>query len=134
MIGLERQYWQAIKDRDLDTALELTDDPCILAGAHGVEQIDKKSFIKVMEGADYSLNNFELKEAKVRLLNNDVAIIAYNVHEDLTVDGKEISVDASEASTWIRRNGSWVCALHAESLTGDPYGRDRMSQVENART
>jgi hypothetical protein len=25
----------------------------------------------------------------------------------------------------VKRNGDWVCALHTESLAGDPYGRDR---------
>ena len=33
--------------------------------------------------------------------------------------------DAADASTWVRRNGRWVCALHTESLKGDPFGRDR---------
>jgi hypothetical protein len=59
------------------------------------------------------------------MLGNDVAIVAYDVHEDLTVDGKRVSLDAADTSTWVRRSGSWVCALHTESLRGDPYGRDR---------
>mgnify|MGYP006273693779 CR=1 FL=1 len=42
----------------------------------------------------------------------------------MTVDGKPLSLDASDASTWIRRNGSWVCTLHTESLLGDPFGRE----------
>jgi hypothetical protein len=25
----------------------------------------------------------------------------------------------------VRRNGQWVCALHTESMLGDPFGRDR---------
>jgi hypothetical protein len=28
-------------------------------------------------------------------------------------------------STWVRRNGGWVCALHTESILGDPFGRDK---------
>ena len=34
LVDLERRYWQALKDRDVATALELTDEPCIVAGAH----------------------------------------------------------------------------------------------------
>lgn len=61
----------------------------------------------------------------MRLLEDDVALVAYKVHEDLTVDGKKVSMDAADSSVWVRRNDQWRCALHTESLAGDPYGRDR---------
>lgn len=50
---------------------------------------------------------------------------SYRVHEELTVDGKPVTLDAADASTWVRRNGRWVCALHTEAISGDPFGRDR---------
>ena len=56
------------------------------------------------------------------MLDDDTAILAYQVHEDLTVDGEPVSLDASDASVWVRRDGSWVCALHTESLKGDLSG------------
>ena len=125
LIQLENQYWQAIKDRDVETAARLTDDPCLIAGSSGIGRIDKEKFRKIMQAATYTLHNFELKETEIRLLSDDVAILAYKVHEDLTVDGKPVSMEASDTSTWVRRNGRWVCALHTESVAGDPYGRDR---------
>jgi hypothetical protein len=126
LLQLEKNYWQAIKDKDMDAALRLTDDPCLVAGAQGVDSIDKKTFKEIMNGASYTLNNFKIADdAKVRLLGEDVAILAYKVHEELTVDGKPVILDAAESSTWVRRNGKWLCAMHTESLQGDPYGRDR---------
>ena len=62
---------------------------------------------------------------KSRMLNDDVAIVPYKVHEELTVDGEPVSIDAADACTWVRRNGRWLCALHTESIAGDPFGRDR---------
>jgi hypothetical protein len=41
------------------------------------------------------------------------------------VDGKAVTLDAADASTWVRRDGRWRCALHTESIQGDPFGRDR---------
>jgi hypothetical protein len=61
----------------------------------------------------------------VRLLGDDVAIVAYQVHEELTVDGKPVTLDAADSSTWVRRDGRWLCALHTEAIAGDPFGRDR---------
>src|SRR5436190_19076249 len=31
---LEKQYWQGIKDKDMDTCERLTDFPCLVSGAH----------------------------------------------------------------------------------------------------
>jgi hypothetical protein len=126
LIELERQYWQALKDNDIEVVARLTDDPCIVTGAQGVGELPRKSMVDMMKNATYSLDAFELDEdMKVRLLDDDVAIVAYQVHEELTVDGKRVKLDAADASTWVRRNGSWVCALHTEALKGDPFGRDR---------
>jgi ketosteroid isomerase-like protein len=125
LLGLEKRYWQAIKDKDVDGALELTHDPCIVAGASGVASIEKQTFLKMMAGAKYTLNAFELSEAKVNLVDVDVAVVAYKVHEELTVDGQNVSMDAADCSTWVKKNGRWLCAAHTESLLGDTYGRDR---------
>ena len=126
LLALERQYWRAIQERDYQTALRLTDDPCLVAGAQGVASIDQKGVAEMMNAPSYTLNKFELKDdAQVRMLSDDVAVLAYQVHEDLTVDGKRVALDAADASTWIRRKGQWRCALHTESIAGDPFGRDR---------
>ena len=126
LLTLEKKYWQAIKDKDFEAAMSLTDDPCIVSGAQGIGSIPRSAFEKMMKNATYELEEFKVDDdVKVRLLNDDVAILAYKVHEKLTVDGKSVTLEAADASTWIRRNGHWLCALHTESIAGDPYGRDR---------
>jgi uncharacterized protein (TIGR02246 family) len=125
LLGLEKQYWQALKDNDLDTALRLTDEPCLLTGAQGVGLVDRKTLAAMMKSASYTLNRFELKNVQVRPLRDDVAVIAYQVHEELTVEGKPVVLDATDSSVWVRRDGRWLCAHHTESIAGDPFGRDR---------
>lgn len=125
LLDLEKQYWQAIKEKDVDTAMSLTDEECIVTGSQGVGRINRQAMADMMKNAPYILHDFELKDAEVRQLRDDVAVLAYNVHEELTVDGKPVKLDAADASTWVRRDGRWLCALHTESLTGDPFGRDR---------
>jgi len=125
LLDLENQYWQAIKEKDVDAAMRLTDEECIVTGAQGVGRLNRQGLGDMLKSATYTLHNFALKDAEVRRLGDDVAVLAYNVHEELTVDGKPLKLDAADASTWVRRNGRWVCALHTESLTGDPFGRDR---------
>lgn len=126
LLALEKQYWQAIKDKDIEAAMRLSDDPCIVTGAQGVGLIDRKSMGAMLRAASYTLNGFEVKDgAQVRMLNDDVAVVAYQVREELTVEGKPLLLEAADSSTWVRREGRWVCALHSEALAGDPFGRDR---------
>lgn len=127
LVELETNYWQAMQDKDVDAALRMTDFPCLVAGATGVAQVDRDAFVKMMEGARFTLHEFEVKDVHMRLLKDDVALMVYRIHEDLTVDGEKVSMDAADSSVWVRKGGKWLCALHTEALKGDPYGRDRQA-------
>ena len=128
LIDLEKKYWQAMKEKDADTATRLTDDTCIVSGPQGVARVARQAIAGMVRNAGYDLKSFELEDAQVRMLTDDIALVAYKVHEELTVDGKPVTVDASDASTWIRRDGRWVCAMHTEAISGDPYGRDKRKE------
>jgi len=126
LVELETQYWQAIKNKDVEAAMQLTDDKCIVTGAQGVASIDRQAFAGMLMAPSWTLNAFEfIGEMEARALTDDVAVVAYKVREQLTVDGKHLTLEAADASTWVRRDGRWLCALHTESITGDPFGRDR---------
>jgi ketosteroid isomerase-like protein len=125
LIDYEKQYWQAIKDRDVPAAMRLTDDPCIVTGAQGVARITRTAFAGMLQAGGWTLHEFTLSDVQVRLLGDDVAVLAYKVKELLTVDGKSLTVEAADSSTWVRREGEWMCALHTEALLGDPFGRDK---------
>jgi ketosteroid isomerase-like protein len=125
LVALEKQFWQAMKDNDVDAAIRLTDDPCIVAGPQGVARIDRATFLQMLQSARYKLRDFDVHDVQVRCLDDDVAIVAYEVHEEITVDDKPLTIDAADTSIWVRRDGRWLCASHTEALAGDPFGRDR---------
>ncbi|MFL5501011.1 MAG: nuclear transport factor 2 family protein [Gemmatimonadaceae bacterium] len=125
LLDLEKQYWTAIRNRDVQAAMRLTDDPCIVTGAQGVGRISQKAFADMLQAGGWTLHTFDLSDVQVRVLTEDVAILAYKVKETMTVEGKPITLEASDSSTWVKREGNWVCALHTEALVGDPFGRDR---------
>jgi hypothetical protein len=129
LLSLERQFWQALKKHDVEAALELTADPCIVTGAQGIARIDKKTFAGMMKSDSSEIDDFEITDVEFEQLSDDVAVIGYKVREELTVEGEQLTLEAADTSTWVRKNGSWVCALHTESITGDPYGRDRMQET-----
>jgi len=116
-----------MRDKDGEAASDMTHDNCIVVGAQGVSAVDPTTMARLTKEGDWELERYTFDEstAQVQFLNDDVALVAYNVKEKLTVDGKPLNLEANDASVWVRRNGEWRCALHTESLAGDPFGRDR---------
>ena len=126
LLDLEHKFWQAMKNRDTDTMVELTDEHCLLGGAQGVQLIQRDALREMMNNPDWTLKNYSVTgDTHVHQLGDDVAAVGYEVHEELTVDGKPVKLDAVESSTWVRRNNHWLCAVHTEAIKGDPFGRDR---------
>ena len=125
LLDLEKQYWTAIRDKNVPAAMRLTDDPCIVVGASGAARISQDTFGKMLQAGGWTLHEFTLTDVQVRLVCDDAAIIAYKVKELLTVEGKPVTVEAADSSTWVRRDGQWVCSMHTEALLGDPFGRDK---------
>lgn len=126
LLAAERRYWQAMKENDVETTLRLTDFPCIITGPQGIGEVDEQMLATMMRSPSYSLDDFKVSDdVKVRMLRDDVAILAYRVHEEMTVDGASVGLDLVDSSTWVRRDGGWRCASHSEAIAGDPFGRDR---------
>ena len=125
ILELERQYWQALRDGDEETPTRLSDDPCIVAGAQGIASLDRYAVATMMEQG-WKLERFEIDpDVMVRTINDDVVVLAYRVRQEIAVDGRLLKLQASDTSTWVRRDGRWWCVMHTEALAGDPYGRDR---------
>jgi hypothetical protein len=127
LMMLETAFWDAMRDRDIDRMETLTAERSVVVGASGTMAIDPRSMGRMMESTTWRMRSYRIDPSTVEVvrLSDDAAIIAYGVHEELTVDGKPVALDASDASVWQRERGTWRCALHTESLAGDAFGRDR---------
>jgi hypothetical protein len=127
LLNNERRFWDAMKTKDANAASNMTDDGCIIVGAQGVSAIDRKTMGKLTSEGKWELEHysFDEKNAQVRFLTDDIVIVAYKVNERVVLDGQTLPVEANDASVWVRRDGEWRCALHTESVAGDPFGRDR---------
>jgi hypothetical protein len=126
ILALERRYWEAMRARDVRTAVALTDFPCLIAGASGVRSVDQPTYEKMMTGASWRIHEFEIEGgAEVRQLSEDVAVIVYRVREEMTVEGKPVTLRAADSSVWVRRENGWRCAAHTEAVAGDAFGREQ---------
>ena len=127
LLEVENQFWNAMRIKDGAEAARLTHDGCIVVGAQGVSAIDGETMKRLTVDGEWQLKQFSFdpKTTRVQYLGDDVALVAYTVDERVEVGGETLPIRANDASVWVRRDGEWRCAMHTESLAGDPYGRDR---------
>jgi ketosteroid isomerase-like protein len=125
IIDAETGFWNAIRDGDAEAASSMINEQCLIAGGQGHSSITRSMFAKMIASPSWTLHEFTFAKPNVIFPSDDVAIIAYKVTEKLTVDGKPMTLEAADASTWVHRDGQWLCVLHTESVLGDPFGRDR---------
>ncbi len=124
-LALERRFWDAMKDRDGARAMELSDDPTVVVGAQGTGEIPRPALGSMLEAPTWQLLSYEIEDLIVREVAPGTVITAYKVTEELTVDEKPLTLEAYDSSVWVKHDGTWLCALHTESLAGDPFGRDK---------
>jgi hypothetical protein len=129
VLTLERDYWDALKDRDARIAGRLTAEDCTIVGASGVSGVDPRQMSKLLDAATYRIKDYRIDPETTRItrLCDDAVAITYAVHEDLEVDGKPVQLDAFDASVWKETDTGWTCVLHTESIAGDAFGRDRVA-------
>jgi hypothetical protein len=127
MLRLEKQFWDAMKRKDADAAARMTADGAVIVGAQGVSAIDRQTMARLTKEGNWTIERYEIDEStfQARMLTEDVAAVAYSVTEHITVEGQPLMLMANDASVWLRLDGDWLCAMHTESIAGDPYGRDR---------
>src|SRR5688572_18578186 len=115
IIALENKYWSAMCDNDIETAVSLTDFPCVLASKQGTHLYDESEYRKMFQQGAGVMKDYSIDSVEVRQVANDTAVIAYKVKCEVEQNGRRQTVRAVDSSTWIRRNGKWACAMHAET-------------------
>jgi hypothetical protein len=116
LLELEKQYWDAICNRDGATATRLSDARCMVIGPQGIGKLDRQALAGMVENAPYQLKRYRLDDdVHVRTIADGVALIAYKVSEEIVVDGETQTLEAFDSSVWVRRDGGWVCAAHTET-------------------
>lgn len=116
IIILEKRYWDAMANHDFETVKELTFFPCIVAGKHGVRNIDEDTFAEMFERSKNDIiGAVEISNEQVSIVSEDYVVLGYNITLEHTTDGQTRKLDCVCTSAWVRIDGSWQCPLHTET-------------------
>jgi ketosteroid isomerase-like protein len=118
IVRLEETFWQSMVDKDVDTAMSLIADECLITGPMGTMRSDPADYKRMTEEGQWDLDKFEFSEVEVIFPVEDTAIIAYQVHQTGTMKGQTMDLNCADSTTWVRDGDDWKCALHTETILG----------------
>jgi len=116
IVALEKSYWDAMKSKDWRRTAELSAKTALVTGARGIMSIPKEKMGKMTEEGSWTLESYAFEDVEVSTPSNDVAIIAYTVRQNVTMDGKAQKLRAADSSVWIRGTRGWECHAHSEAF------------------
>jgi ketosteroid isomerase-like protein len=119
IVALEHDYWDAMKRKDGKRAAQLSGKAALVTGARGVKSIPKAKMGKMTEEGSWTLESYDFDDIEVVTPTPDVAIIAYTVRQNVTMDGKKQHLRAADISTWVRGADGWECHAHSETFLKD---------------
>lgn len=119
---LETRFWQSMVDKDAKTAGAMIADEALVTGPMGTMKIDPAKYEKMTRDGQWTLDKFTFSDVDVVFPSDDVAIIAYQVHQTGEMKGERMDMQCADSSTWVRDGDAWKCALHTETILGKPGG------------
>lgn len=111
---LEHAFWKSLVDNTPEVAAGMLTDPSLMVSGHGAMHFDHAAYTKMATDPKYKVLAYELSALEVLCPSDEVAIATYRVHQKMEMDGKVMTMDVIDSSTWVRIGGHWKCAAHTE--------------------
>ena len=116
IIDQENRFWTAMKDKDVETAKSMIHEDCLITGPMGTMRVGPEKYAEMTRDCQWRLDAFDLTDVDVTFPTDDVAVIAYKVHQTGEMKGRPMDLNAADSTTWVRDGDSWKVALHTETM------------------
>ena len=113
LIALEKQAWEAWKNKNGSFFQSNLSDDTVGVGAGGVD--NKAQIVKDISGGGCEVKSYSLDNFKLVMLEKNTAILTYKAMQDATCNGKTIPAAVWASSMFVKRGGKWLAAFHQET-------------------
>jgi ketosteroid isomerase-like protein len=118
LLALETSAYEAWKSKDAKFWSAFLSNKFVGWGSLG--RLDKASAIKEYIGADCEIKSYALSDERVSPLGKDAALITHKATVDGTCGGQKVPANRWAASIYVREDGKWKGAFHAQAAIVDP--------------
>ncbi len=115
LIAHEHETWSLIQRKELKEFASYLAEEFYDVFPDGEERT-KSELLEFLSKAD--LKDYRLAGFRVTMLNQDAAIVTYQVHAHALIQGNEIEMKNSVTAGWAKRGGRWLNVSAAASALG----------------
>lgn len=110
LINLEKQAWEAIKNKDSKYFQNLMLEDFVGVADDGV--YGKANLLSSISNSKCELKSYLLDDFNVVMFNADTALVISKVKQNSVCDGKTDATSVRASTLYIRRDGKWLAAFH----------------------
>lgn len=115
MYDLETAFWSAMRDRDGAAGAKLCADTVVTINARGGQHlVDRRDAAEAGDG-EWTPGRFYFSNIHVTSPSPDVAVIGYQVKQEVKANGQDKTFTAAECATWVYAVDRWLCHARCES-------------------
>lgn len=115
IMALERRFWQAMMDQDIDTAVSLLDEHSTSVASRGIHRFTPAEYRAMAQAGGARITAFAFADEHVVFPTPGVAIASYQARQSFTLEGQEHTMTVFDTTTWVRKDGQWLAAAHTET-------------------
>jgi uncharacterized protein (TIGR02246 family) len=115
IVTVEKSSWKAFADHDAKAYSDTMTNDAVVAGASGEVMTGRQQILADLSNNPCDVKNFDLADTKVRQLSADIAILSYNLTQDVTCGGKKLPTKIFATSIYVRQGGKWRWTSYQET-------------------
>jgi hypothetical protein len=112
LTALEKQTWEALRQRDAGAIRALWADDFVGVLASGVRRTRQEVLDTL---PDLKITSASVDEVKLLVLDRDAALLTYTVTRKSTFKGADLAPNCYASSVWVRRGDRWRIMFYQET-------------------
>jgi hypothetical protein len=105
IVALEKQGWEAIKNKDWNGLSSLLTEDFVEVGEMGIR--GKSAAMEDLK-ANLTLTEYSMEDAKVLELGKDAGLLTYRLLQKGSYKGENLPSKTNCSAAYVRRGGKWV--------------------------
>lgn len=122
IMKLETEFWQSLVDGKPQKAGALLTGTATSVAMSGIHHFSPAEYVTLAEQGPAKVTGFSFSKEKVLFPVADVAIATYEVAQTIQMNGQSQEMVCLDTTTWVRRDGRWLAAVHTETCKQDQQG------------
>jgi len=115
LVGMEKQSWEAWKNRDANFFKDFLSDDHVEVGLGG--PTNKTTVLAGVASPACVVKNYAIDHFELTVFDANTAVLTYHAAQDTTCAGTPVPSPVWVSSLFVQRDGKWRNALYQQSPT-----------------